>query len=169
MNFLTRVVGYAATAMALCAILFSFARMWFGEEGSALRLAGWLAFETRRHEILRYRTEVSNHSWEAKARIIRALLNGRLRLREAIEQFQRLNRELNQELASADVDPGMIPAWVPLPTDPESVGQQIFMWVRQEVAAWPSDKAKRLLADLESEFFRRKGVGRELSERDNRF
>lgn len=58
-------------------------------------------------------------------------------------------KELNEDLASEDVDQDVVPAWVPLPTDPESVGQLILMQVRGEVAAWPPDKSKRLLADLE--------------------
>jgi hypothetical protein len=152
MKFLARMLGCVATAMALCAVLFSFGRIWFGEEGSALRLAGLLVFEVRRSEALQYRVEASNHSWEAKARIIRALRGGRLRLREAIDQFRRVNKELNEDLATADVDPGTVPAWVPLPTDPEGVGQLLLMWIRRDVAAWEPDKAKRLLADLESQF-----------------
>lgn len=152
MNLFTRVVGYAATTMVLCAVLFSFAGMWFGEDGSGQRLARRLVLEKRRSEALRYQREALSHSWEAKARIIRALIDGRLRLREAIDQFQRLNKELNEALASEDVDQGMVAARVPFLTDSDSIGQTILMWVRVEVAAWPPDKAKRLLADLESAF-----------------
>jgi hypothetical protein len=150
MKLFARMVG--CVAMAIGAVLFSFAGIWFGEEGSALRLARGILFETRRAEALRHRVEITHPFWVTKVRIIDDLERGRLRLREAIDQLQRLIQEEIEALAKEDADPGLVVAWVPPPTDPKVIGQNILTGVRADVSTWPPDKAKRLLADLESEF-----------------
>ena len=152
MKLCARMVGYVAMAMVLCAILFNFAGTWFGKEGSAPRLARSILLERRRSRALQSRIEVSEPSLMAKNRIIADLVGGRLRLCEAIDQFQRLNKELIEDLAREDMDREMVAAWVPPPTDPKSVGQQVLQWVRAEVTNWPPDKAEQLLADFEREF-----------------
>lgn len=152
MKFFISLVGYMATAMAFCAVLFRFAGMWSDEEASARRFAHSLVFEMRRSQALGYRADASNKCWMAKVRIINELSGGRLRLREAIDQLQRINEELIETLTSEDMDQGMVAAWVPVPNDPKSVGQYILEGVRAYVASWPPDQAKRLLADLERDF-----------------
>ncbi|HTU23136.1 MAG TPA: hypothetical protein VMG10_34190 [Gemmataceae bacterium] len=151
MKLLAQMVGYVATAMAFCAVLFSFGGMWCDVERSALRLARGMMFEMRRSQALQDRLGVSNHLSEAKSRIIANLVDGRLHLREAIDQFQSLNTDWNEAFARDEAVPEMVATYI-VPTDPESVGRQVFGWARAEVVAWPPDKAKRLLADLESEF-----------------
>lgn len=151
-----RMVG--CMAMALCAVLFGFAEMWFGEERSALRLARVIVFEQRRAEALQYRSEAVKHSLESKERIISELIGGRLRLRQAIVQFQRVTKELNEKVAMEGADQSLIAAFVPPPTDPESVARLILVWVRVDLGMLPPDKAERRLADLTSEL--RELVGR---------
>jgi hypothetical protein len=150
MKFLARMLGYSATAMALCTGLFLFAGKWFGEEGSARQLALGIALEMRREQALEDCLKTFNQTLEARDRVFVEVVGGRLRLREAIDQVQRLHKEINDDLA--DKDPGKIAGWVPLPTDPETLGRVILRWGRLALAAWPPDKAKRRVADLEKEF-----------------
>lgn len=126
--------------------------MWFGEEGSALRLARVFVCEQRRSEALPHRSEALKHSLESKERIISELIGGRLSLREAIVLFQRATKELIDKVALEDADQSMIATYMPPPTDPQSVGRQILTWVRIDLAMWPPDKAQRRLAELERAF-----------------
>ncbi|HTU17668.1 MAG TPA: hypothetical protein VMG10_06350 [Gemmataceae bacterium] len=141
-----------ATAMAFCAVFFGFASMWFGAQGSALHLARDMVRERRRGEVLQLRNEAASHAIEIMMRIIDDLLAGRLCLKEAIVQVQGRNRQLIEKLAMEDIEPDTVAAYMPPPTDPENVGRQILIHVRTNIAPWPPEKAKRLLADLEREF-----------------
>lgn len=152
MKFFARMMMYAATAMTLCTVLFSFTGAWFGEQGSVLQFAREVLYERRRFDALQYRSDVVQHAMESKVRIIDQLLSGRLCLREAIVRYQRVNQQLREELAVEGMDQALLPPYRVPPTDPESVGRQILNWARSDVAEWPPHKAERVLADLEHAF-----------------
>ncbi|HEY7326530.1 MAG TPA: hypothetical protein VH592_02745 [Gemmataceae bacterium] len=135
----------AAAAMVLSAVLFHFADAWSGEDTSILSAGRQILLETRRADALRSRTEMVVRSLDIKRGIIAELVGGRLSYRQAIIQFQKAN-----ELV-VNVDLELIPAYRS-PSDPEGVGRQVFIWARNTIATWPSDKSQRLLAGFESEF-----------------
>jgi hypothetical protein len=137
MTLFMRMVGCMAAAIALSVGLSIFA--------GALQLGRCLLFETRRSQALQHRFEMVADSWEAKHDIIVEVVAGRLHLREAIVQFQKAN----DLVENADRD--LAPAYL-TPSDPESVGRQVLVWVRNEVAAWPPSEAERIRADMEREF-----------------
>jgi hypothetical protein len=84
-------------------------------------------------------------SLEAKREIIDQLMAGRLRFRQAIEQFQKAN-----ELVK-NVNPDVLAPYQ-TPAHPQGVARQVLIWARNSVLSGPSDKAQRRLADLECEF-----------------
>ena len=147
MRLFTRLTVCAAPAMLLSALMYHVADLWFDEKASVVEVCRQIVHEAQRAESLRARAEMVARSQSAKYDTIDQVRAGRLRLRQAIIQFQRANELVehgNLDLMRRD----------PKRTDPQEVGWQVLLWVRNSVAARPSDKAQRLLADLEHEYQR---------------
>jgi hypothetical protein len=145
MKIFTRMMGCAATAMVMSAVLFYFADAWLGEETTVVEVGRKLVFEASRNQALRARAEMVTHSLAIKRDIIAQVMAGRLHLREAIDLFHKANDMIE------NVHLELVPVYR-LPTDSEGVGLQVLAWVRNEVASWPPEKAQPLLANLETEF-----------------
>jgi hypothetical protein len=145
MRLFTRLIVFAAAAVLLSAGVFHVVHSWFGDNSSVVGAFRLLVHETRRTESLRARREIVTRSLEIKRDITAQLISGRLSYREAIIQFQRAN----ELVVNDDLD--LIAAYR-TPTEPQGVGRQVFLWARNMVALQPSDKAKRLLSDFESEY-----------------
>lgn len=152
MKSCARMVEFVGMATVLCIVLFSFAGTWFGRQGSVLQFAREMVNQRRCAEALQYRLEVVRDALERKERIVSELIEGRLCLREAIVQTQKVNQQLREDLAVEGRDQELIAPYVPVSNDPESVGRQLLNWVRVDVALESSDKRERLLADFEREF-----------------
>lgn len=127
--------------MLLSVLLFHIADSWFGENSSVIGVCRQVVLEAKRTEALRARAEMIARSRSAKCYIIEQLLAGRLSFRQATIQFQEAN-----ELAG-NVDPTH-----PTRTKSQEVGRQVLDWARNAVDSWPSDKAQRLLWDLQREY-----------------
>jgi hypothetical protein len=145
MRLLTRLIVFAAVAMVLSSAVFHVVDSWFGDNSSAVGALRLLVLEARRTESLQARWEILARCVEIKRDTTVQLISGGLSFRQAIIQFQRAN-ELNENRG-----PDMIPAYRP-PTDPQRVGQQVFIWARVMVSTLPSDKAQHLLAGFECEY-----------------
>lgn|GEM_PF-5655458 len=145
MRIFSRMIVCAAAALLLSTILFYFADAWSGEKTSALQAARKLVLESRRNQALSARAEEISHSLTIKRAIIAQLVAGRLHLREAISQFHKAN----EMIENMDLD--LVPPYQ-RPTDSAGVGRQVLLWVRNEITSWPPEKARPLLADLESEY-----------------
>lgn len=142
MKLFTRLIHSAAAAMLLSALLFHIADSWFGENAGLVGAFRQMVLETRRAESLRARAERVARSRSAKCYIIEQLLAGRLNFRQATIQFQKANELVEKADRPADLTL----------TNPQGVGRQVLHWVRNAVVSWPSDKAQRLLSDLEREY-----------------
>lgn len=145
MRFFTRLIVCAAAAMLLSAVLFHAADAWLGEKTSVVGASRQIVLEARRTEALRVRAEMIARSLAAKRDIINQLLEGRLRFRQAIEQFQQAN-ELVKNIDLDLIAPYQTPAY------PQGVARQVFIWVCNSVGSLPADKAQRLLSELESQY-----------------
>jgi hypothetical protein len=145
MRFFTRLIVCAAAAMLLSAVLFYAADAWLGERASVVGVGRQIVWESRRAEALQARAEMTARSFAAKRGIIDQLLAGRLRFRQAIQQFQAANELVR------NIDLDLLPPYQ-TPTCPQGVARQVFMWAHNSVASWPADKAQRLLAALECEY-----------------
>lgn len=135
----------AAAAILLSTVLSYIADTWFGDNESVAGVGHQIVHEACRSQALRERSEMVARSMSAKCDIIDRLLAGRMRLQEAIVQFH----EANQLIPNVDRD--LIPPYR-RPGDPEGVARQVLRWARNGVAAWPSDKAHRLLVALDSDY-----------------
>jgi hypothetical protein len=145
MRLFTRLIVCAAPAMLLSALVCHVADSWFGDNSNVLGVCRQIVLEAQRAQALQVRAELVARSRSAKHDILDQLLAGRMSFRQAVVQFRRANELVGNV------------ALVPLPmyqtpTDPQGVGRQVLIWVRGSVASWPSDKAQRLVADLEHEY-----------------
>jgi hypothetical protein len=145
MRLFTRLIMCAAAAILLSAVLFHAADAWLGEKTSIVGAGRQLVLEARRSEALHARREMIARSLEAKREIIDQLMAGRLRFRQAIEQFQKAN-----ELVK-NVDPDVLAPYQ-TPAYPQGVARQVLIWACNSILSGPSDKAQRRLTDLECEY-----------------
>lgn len=145
MRWFVRMIGCLTTIILLSVGLNTFAGRWLGTEGGALQLGRWLVFETRRAEALRHRSEMIAHAWEVKRDLIDEVVVGRMSLRQAILQFKQANNLVDNS------NPGLVAPYY-TPSDPESLGNQVLAWARNELAGWPPHKGERILMTLELEF-----------------
>jgi hypothetical protein len=145
MRLFTRLIVFVAAAMLLASGVLHVVDSWFGDKGSVVGAFRQIVHEARRKESLRSYGEIITRSREMKRDITAQLIAGRLSFRQAIAEFQRAielveNVELDKIAARRS------------PTDPQRAGRQVFLWARAMVATLPSEKAKRLLSDFESEY-----------------
>jgi hypothetical protein len=145
MRLFTRLIVCAAAAMLLSALMFYVADSWFGGKSSVAEVYRQFVRETMRAESLKARDEMVARCRSAKYDTIDQILSGRLRLHQAIIQFQRAN-----ELVE-NVNLELIPSYRTL-TSPEGVGRQVLVWTRNAVQSWPTEKAQRLLSELECQY-----------------
>lgn len=146
MRFYARiVVGAAAAALLVSALLSYFAEAWFGEEASVLKLGHMLVFETRRGQAMRARADRVGRSLELKRGIIEQVITGRMNLREAIAQFKEANEMIER------IDRSLVAPYQ-LPDNVEGVGRQVLAWVYNVADSYPDGVGQRRLAELEREF-----------------
>jgi hypothetical protein len=151
MKLFTRSIVFVAVAILFSTAVFHGVAWWFGEDSSLVGASRKLVLESKRAESLRERLEMTR-SWQMMTRskgimrdTIAHLISGRCSFRHAIIQFQKAD----ELLENFDLD--LIPA-DHRPTDPRQAGRQVLFHARNAVAAWPSDKAQRLLSEFESEY-----------------